>query len=91
MPPTTVTLSVETTIDDGQLQVQLDGKKILSNTGSVNRHLTKGQKYFINWFVKGSPGSKYSIKITAPDAAKMSRSKTLTQSGKDGNTFSFKP
>jgi len=84
------TLSIETTVQDGQLQIQLDGKKILSNTGSINKNLVDGTKYFINWFVKGKPGTKYSIKITSPDSARLNRSRTLNNTGKDGNTFDFK-
>lgn len=62
----------------------------LSFSGGVARlSLAEGVEHSLQWFVKGMPGSDYSIEISSPDAAKFKHSATLGASLKDAGVHWF--
>lgn len=69
--------------ESGIIQVTLNGKIIINNGGSAQVDLEQGKIYVVQWFVKGSPMSHYSLEITSPPEAKIQMTKIL----KDGHDY----
>ena len=84
------TLEVKTSVQDGKLQLQIDGKQVLSDTGSLSLQLKAGFTYVIQWFVIGEPGTDYTVIIDSPDEAKINLTRTLKIDGHDYGGFRFK-
>lgn len=76
-----VKLIASTFIGDGSLWLYLDNQLIMQNSDSVTVELEEGQEYIVHWFVKGKPGSSYSITISSPRDAQYQLTRVLPSSG----------
>ncbi|MFZ5999310.1 MAG: hypothetical protein ACOYW3_02295 [Bacteroidota bacterium] len=86
-----VKLIASTFISEGSLWLYLDNQLIMQNSDSVTVELEEGQEYIVHWFVKGTPGSSYSITISSPKEAQYQLTRCIPRSKKDFGTYSFKP
>ena len=82
-----VSISFGGTVDVSQ--VKIDDVPILLGSGNASVELGTGQEHGIMWFVRGSPGSDYTVEITAPDEAKFKHSATIDGSTKDAGLHWF--
>jgi hypothetical protein len=83
-------LIASTFIASGELWLYLDNKLIMQNSDSVTVELEEDTEYILHWFVKGMPGSSYSITISSPKEAQYQLTKGLEMGGKDHGCFKFK-
>jgi hypothetical protein len=84
-----VKLVASTFISGGVLCLYLDNKLIIQNSDSVSVELEEGQEYVIHWFVQGTPGSPYSITISAPREAQFQLTRAMVKSKKDFGAYRF--
>lgn len=82
-------LVVSTFTGSGSLWLYVDNQLILKDTNAASIDLDCNAEYIIFWFVKGPPGSSYSITISSPREAEYQLTKTLLASGKDEGSFRF--
>ena len=71
------------------LWLYMDNQLILKDSAEVCVDLDAGSEYVLFWYVKGLPGSTYSITISSPREAEYQLTKTLVASGKDHGSFHF--
>lgn len=71
------------------LWLYMDDQLILKGGGEVTLDLQCGSEYVMFWYVRGLPGSSYSITISSPREAEYQLTKTLLASGKDHGSFHF--
>jgi len=71
------------------LWLYMDDMLILKESTEVTIELQSGSEYVMFWYVKGLPGSTYSITISSPREAEYQLTKTLLASGKDHGSFHF--
>lgn len=83
-------LIASTFIGEGSLWLYLDNQLIMQNSDSVTVELDEGQEYIVHWFVKGVPGSSYSITISSPRDAQYQLTRGVGINGKCFGGFSFK-
>jgi hypothetical protein len=76
-------------VEDGTLQLSLNGKVLLSGRGQCQEEIQPGTTYKVTWNVQGSPGSAYTLSISSPREAEMQLTKTIGKSGEDANEFEF--
>jgi hypothetical protein len=69
--------------------VLVESQKLKFDDGVASIELKEGQEYAIQWFVRGAPQSKYTIKITKPKEAKFVHTATLDSHMKDAGVFWF--
>jgi hypothetical protein len=82
-------LIASTFIANGELWLYLDNKLIMQNSDSVTVELEEDTEYIVHWFVKGTPGSSYSITISSPREAQYQLTRVVTVSQKDLYVFRF--
>ena len=82
-------LIASTFIASGELWLYLDNKLIMQNSDSVTMELEEGQEYIVHWFVKGTPGSSYSITISSPKEAQYQLTKVIGSGRKVVGDFVF--
>lgn len=71
------------------LWLYLDDRLILKDSAQTTIELPSGSEFVMFWYVKGLPGSTYSISISSPREAEYQLTKTLLASGKDHGSFHF--
>jgi hypothetical protein len=71
------------------LWLYIDNQLILTKSEITSVDLDSGGEYIVFWYVKGPPGSTYSITISSPREAEYQLTKTLLASGKDEGSFRF--
>lgn len=71
-------LIASTFIASGELWLYLDNKLIMQNSDSITMELQEGQEYIVHWFVRGVPGSSYSITISSPKEAQYQLTKCVS-------------
>lgn len=71
------------------LWLYLDDQLILRDSSEATIELLPGSEYVVFWYVKGLPGSTYSICISSPREAEYQLTKTLLGSGKDHGSLLF--
>lgn len=71
------------------LWLYMDNQLILKDTTEATIDLEPGSDYVVFWYVRGLPGSTYSITISSPREAEFQLTKTLLASGKDHGSFHF--
>ncbi|MFA0964530.1 hypothetical protein AB9P05_22170 [Roseivirga sp. BDSF3-8] len=76
-------------VEDGTLQLSLNGKVILRGRGQCRKELQPGTTYKVAWQVQGKPGSAYTLSISSPREAEMQLTKTIGKSGEDASEFEF--
>jgi hypothetical protein len=84
------TFSTSTSIQNGLLQLKLNGRNFLVNSGRRSANIQAESHYVVQWFVRGVPGSDYSIEITSPHNAVISITRRLRDTGIDYGGFSFR-
>jgi hypothetical protein len=82
-------VDLEFTGDTDTDLIYVDDHGILSGAGSVSRDLSEGD-HALTWFVRGAPGSEYTVSITNPLSAHFSHKATLDQSTKDAGLHWFR-
>ncbi len=82
-------LIASTFIASGELWLYLDNKLIMQNSDSVTMELEEGQEYIVHWFVKGTPGSSYSITISSPKEAQYQLTRVIGSGRKVVGDFVF--
>ncbi|MEO7991389.1 MAG: hypothetical protein ABI663_17690 [Chryseolinea sp.] len=83
-------LVASTFIGNGSLWLYLDDKLIMQNSDTLTMELNEDEEYIVYWFVKGAPGSSYSITISSPREAQYQLTRVLGKSGKDNAALRFK-
>ena len=83
----TVEIKFEGTVDLFVATVQM--RKLRFDDGVAIIQLPGGQEYPLQWFARGAPQTKYTIKITKPTEAKFVHSATLDDHMKDAGVFWF--
>lgn len=78
-----------TFIEDGTLELSLDGRLVLSNSGKIQVELEKGF-HEVSWIVKGKIGTSYTISVSSPSAAEFHLSKVITENDFKTNLTTFK-
>jgi hypothetical protein len=71
-------------------QVKIDDVPVLLGVGKTSVELGGGEEHGIMWFVRGSPGSDYTVEITAPAEAKFTHAATIDGSTKDAGLHWFR-
>jgi hypothetical protein len=61
----------------------IDDKKLKFTGGVATRDLKENIDYALTWFVRGAPGSTYTIEVAAPPDAKFKHAGTIDASTKD--------
>lgn len=82
-------LTVSAFTGASSLWLYMDDQLILNSSGEITVNLECGSAYVMFWYVKGLPGSSYSISISSPREAEYQLTKTLLASGKDHGSFHF--
>jgi len=82
-------LVVSTFTGPCSLWLYIDNQLILQDSEIATYDLECGGEYIVFWYVKGPPGSTYSITISSPREAEYQLTKTLLTSGKDEGSFRF--
>jgi hypothetical protein len=62
--------------------VHLDGKKLKFEDGVATRKLDAGE-HVLTWFIRGRPGDKYGVAITAPKEARFAHEDRLDETLQD--------
>jgi hypothetical protein len=83
-------LTVSASVSEGFLWLYLDHVVIIENTERISLEVESGQEYVIHWFVKGKPGTSYSITISSPKEAQFQLTRGLRVSGKGFGGLKFK-
>lgn len=83
-------LVVSTFVGSGGLWLFLDDKLILQNSDTMTIALNGDDEHVVHWFVKGQPGSSYSITISSPREAEFQLTRCVGKGGKDYGAFQFK-
>ena len=83
------TFYAETTVEFGKLLLKIDGINVIIDSGTTDFYLPDNENFILQWFVKGVPGSSYSIKIKSPENASINLTKIIKPTGKDYGGFSF--
>lgn len=78
-----------TFIASGSLMLYLDNELIMQNSDSTTVELEEGKEYIVHWFVKGTPGSSYSITISSPREAQYQLTRVLDRGGRGFGFFNF--
>ncbi len=81
--------TASTFIEDGTLELKLNGKVVLTNSGRVSLKLKKGN-YEVSWEVKGKIGTSYTISISSPATAVFHLSKVISDDDFKINLIKFK-
>jgi hypothetical protein len=72
-------------------QVKVDDVPVLLGTGTTTVEVgDSGAEHGIMWFVRGAPGSSYTVKITAPEEARFSHEATVDSGTKDAGLHWFR-
>ena len=82
-------LEISAIVTDGSLWIYLDNALIVQNTEAASIDVEEGHEYVVHWFVRGKPGSTYTISISSPREAVMHITKAMA-SGKSFGGFEFK-
>lgn len=82
-------LVASTFIVNGSLWLYLDDKLIMQNSDSITLELGEEAEYVVHWFVKGVPGSSYSITISSPRDAQYQLTMLLSKGGKSYGAMKF--
>ena len=80
-------LVASTFIGNGSLWLYLDDELIIENSDSITMELEDGKECIMHWFVKGTPGSSYSITISSPREAQFQLTKVIGKGDKDWGGF----
>jgi hypothetical protein len=83
-------LITSTFVGNGSLWLFLDNNLIMQNTDSLTLELNNAEAYIVHWFVRGMPGSSYSITVSSPKEAQFQLTRGIAGSGKDYGAFQFK-
>ena len=70
-------------------QVKINDALVLLGNGEASVGLEGGPEHALTWFVRGAPGSSYTLKITAPDEAKFTHEATMDSSTMDAGLHWF--
>ena len=70
---------VKVVTDAEIIKVWIDGTQMKLTNGKGQASVTAGVHHAISWAARGAPGTKYSIKITAPAEAKLERGDTFDE------------
>ncbi len=82
-------LIASTFVGEGSLWLYLDNELIMQNSDLVTVELEEGREYIVHWFVKGAPGSSYSITISSPRDAQYQLTRGMGSGGKDFGGYEF--
>jgi hypothetical protein len=82
-------LVASTFVGKGELWLYLDEKLIMRNNDTIELELEEGQEYVVHWFVKGEPGSSYSVTISSPKEAQYQLTRSMNKVGKDISGYRF--
>jgi hypothetical protein len=80
-PKVSVKLAYTTTTD--LFRVRLAGKLVSFSGGKADVPVDAGKSYPLQWFAEGSPGSRYTVEVTAPKSAAFKHTATLDGDGAD--------
>lgn len=83
-------LVASTFIGSGSLWLYLDNELVMQNSDTLTLEIEDNAEYIVHWFVKGVPGSSYSITISSPREAQYQMTRGLGRSGKGFDSFHFK-
>ena len=83
-------LVASTFVGNGSLWLYLDDKLIMQNSDTLTMELEDDAEYIVHWFVKGVPGSSYSITISSPREAQYQLTRVVVISEKDSGSFRFR-
>ena len=61
----------------------IDDKRLQFTNGVATRDLRENEDHALTWFVRGAPGSKYTIEVASPPEAKFKHEGTIDASTKD--------
>jgi hypothetical protein len=84
-----IKLIASTFIGEGSLWLYLDNQLIMQNSDSVTMELEEGQEYIVHWFVRGVPGSSYSITISSPRDAQYQLTRIVGNGRKEFGGYEF--
>jgi aspartate 1-decarboxylase len=82
----TVKVSFKGSVDLAQMFI--DDVHILTGEGSGTRELAEGD-HALTYFIRGQPGSTYTLAISEPASVAYSRTATIDGSTKDANVHWF--
>lgn len=79
-----------TFIGSGSLWLYLDNELVMQNSDTLTLELEDNVEYIVHWFVKGVPGSSYSITISSPRDAQYQLTRAVSGSKTDFGSTRFK-
>jgi hypothetical protein len=72
------------------IKVWIDDKFVPLRDGLGTLTVKAGSHHAISWRVRGAPGTRYTIEITAPEEANLKRGDTFDEDGFDAGVAWFK-
>lgn len=82
-------MTASTFIGNGSLWLYLDERLILQDSDTLTMEIGQGEEYSVYWFLKGAPGSTFSITISSPRDAQFQLTKVIGGGGKECGGFLF--
>jgi hypothetical protein len=74
---------------NGSIWLFLDNELIVPEGTLHTAELKKNEEYILHWFVRGNPGSKYSINVSSPMEAEFRLTTAVDRTGKDYGGLKF--
>jgi hypothetical protein len=79
----TANIEIDISVDAGVAKLWVDGTRVrVDVNGRAAVLVAPGSHHALSWAVRGAPGTAYTVKITAPPEAKLTRGDTF-----DGDAF----
>lgn len=83
-------VEVDVTVKADIARIWIDGVRLKLTDGAGTARVQPGNHHALSWAVKGAPGTSYSIKITAPSEARLTRGDTFDEDAFDAGVAWFK-
>ncbi len=74
-------LTASTFIEDGQMELRLNNKVIITNSGKISLSLDGKKEYVLSWKVVGNIGTAFTISISSPASSSFHLSRILGAEG----------
>jgi hypothetical protein len=83
-------VEVDISVKADVAKVWIDGTQVRLEGGLGGAKVVPGSNHAISWAVRDAPGTKYSVKITAPSEAKLTHGDTFDDDQFDAGVAWFK-
>jgi hypothetical protein len=83
-------IEVDISVKAGVAKVWIDGTQVRLVESAGRAKVDPGSDHAVSWAVRGAPGTKYSVAITAPKEARMTHTDTFDAAQFDAGLAWFK-